>query len=187
VVNGKNWENTLLIITYDEHGGCPDHMPPPWGAVAPDHRSDPGEEGFSFNRFGVRIPTILVSPWIQAGIVFRSTTNVAYDHTSILATLRDWLPIPAHLMLPSKRIQAAPTFGNVLALSHARQDKPVITASCDPSSHFWNALERPNDLQLCMVAAMVRKLVTHPVDLSLVRKVLATIRTRKDAADFVQE
>ena len=95
VVTGKNWEKTLLVITFDEHGGCPDHMPPPWGAIAPDPQSDPGEEGFRFNRFGVRVPTILVSPWIQAGTVFRSTTHVPYDHTSILATLRDWLSIPA--------------------------------------------------------------------------------------------
>jgi phospholipase C len=187
VVNGKNWEKTLLIITYDEHGGCPDHMPPPWGAVTPDTKSDPGEEGFRFNRFGVRVPTILVSPWIQAGTVFRSITNVPYDHTSILATLRDWLSIPEQLMLPSKRVQAAPTLGNVLNLSQARPDKPAITARCPTSPHLLNAMEKPNDLQLSMVAAMMRKMVTHPVDLSLVRKVLATIRTREDAARFVAE
>ena len=102
VVNGKNWEQTLLVITFDEHGGCPDHMPPPWGAVAPDPQSDPGEAGFRFDRFGVRVPAILVSPWVHAGTVFRSTTIVPYDHTSILATLRDWLSIPQELMLPSK-------------------------------------------------------------------------------------
>jgi phospholipase C len=187
VVNGKNWEQTLLVITYDEHGGCPDHVPPPWGAFTPDTKSDPGEEGFRFNRFGVRVPTILVSPWIQAGTVFRSTTNVPYDHTSILATLRDWLSIPEELMLSSKRIEAAPTFGDVLNLPQARKDKPVITASCTPSARLRDVMIPPNDLQRSMVAAMVRKLATHPVDLALVRKVLATIRTREDAAQFVAE
>ena len=187
VVNGKNWEKSLLIITFDEHGGCPDHVPPPWGAIPPDAQSDPGEEGFRFNRFGVRVPTILVSPWIRAGTVFRSTTNVPYDHTSILATIRDWLAIPDQIMLPSKRIQAAPTFSNVLNLPQVRQDKPVITASCTPAPHLLNAIEMPNDLQRSMVAAMLRKMVAHPVDLSLVRKVLATIRTREDAARFVAE
>ncbi|HEX3447203.1 MAG TPA: alkaline phosphatase family protein, partial [Isosphaeraceae bacterium] len=185
VVNGKNWDKTLLVVTYDEHGGCPDHMPPPWGAITPDKQSDPGEEGFRFNRFGVRVPTILVSPWIQAGTVFRSTTNVPFDHTSILATLRDWLAIPDQLMLPSKRVQAAPTFGDVLNLSQVRPDKPVITASCGPSPRLRDAMEPPNDLQKSMVAAMIRKIVAHPVDLSLVRKVLATIRTREDAAQFL--
>ena len=187
VVNGKNWEKTLLIITFDEHGGCPDHMPPPWGAIAPDTQSNPGEEGFRFDRFGVRVPTILVSPWIQAGTVFRSTTNVPYDHTSILATLRDWLPIPDDRMLTSQRVKNAPTFGNVLSLSQVRQDKPAITASCTPSASMRNAMVPPNDLQRSMVAAMVRKMVTHPVDLALIRKVLATIKTRADAARFVTE
>jgi phospholipase C len=187
VVNGKNWENTLLVVTYDEHGGCPDHMPPPWGAVAPDSQSDPGEEGFRFDRFGVRVPTVLVSPWIQSGTVFRSTTNVPYDHASILATLRDWLSISESLMLKSQRIVAAPTFDDVLNLPQARQDKPVITANCSPlAAHLQIALP-PNDLQLSMVAAMVRKMVTHPVDMSLIRKVLATIKTRNDAAQFVTE
>jgi phospholipase C len=187
VVNGKNWEKTLLVITFDEHGGCPDHMAPPWGAVAPDQKSNPGEQGFRFDRFGVRVPAVLVSPWIQAGTVFRSPTTVPYDHTSIPATLRDWLLIPDHLMLTSQRIKNAPTFGNVLNLSQARTDKPAIRASCAPSAHMVNAIEPPNDLQRSMVAAMVRKMVTHPVDIALVRKVLATIRTRADAARFVAE
>jgi phospholipase C len=160
-------------------------MPPPWGAVTPDPASNPGEAGFRFDRFGVRVPTILVSPWIEAGTVFRSPTNVPYDHTSILATLRDWLSIPEQTMLPSARVRAAPTFGGVLNLPRARRDKPVITASCAASPHLDNSSLRPNDLQLSMVAAMIRKMVNHPVDLALVQKVLATIRTRADAARFV--
>jgi hypothetical protein len=56
-----------------------------------------------------------------------------------------------------------------------------------PSSHLQDVMEPPNDLQRSMVAAMLRKMVTHPVDLSLVRKVLATIRTREDAARFVAQ
>jgi phospholipase C len=187
VVNGKNWAKTLLIITFDEHGGCPDHIPPPWGAIAPDQQSDPGDEGFHFDRFGVRVPTVLVSPWIQAGTVFRSTTNVPYDHTSILATLRDWLAIPGPVMLKSNRVLAAPTFGNVLNLSQPRQDKPVINSSCAPSAPLLNAVAPPNDLQRSMAAAMLRKMVSHPVDPALVRKVLATIRTREDVARFVTE
>jgi phospholipase C len=65
----------------------------------------------------VRVPTLLISPFIEAGTVFRSTTGVRYDHTSILATLRDWLGIPPQKMLMSERVKAAPTFGNVLTRS----------------------------------------------------------------------
>ena len=125
------------------------------GSGRADAQSNPGKEGFRFDRFGVRVPTVLVSPWIRPGTVFRSTTTVVYDHTSILATLRDWLSIPAHLMLPSRRILAAPTFGDVLNLPHARDDKPVITASCSPSARLVHALERPNDLQFSMAVAMM--------------------------------
>jgi phospholipase C len=58
------------VITYDEHGGCYDHVPPPWGAVPPD--ADAGEFGFGFDRFGIRVPTVLVSPLIAPGTVYRT-------------------------------------------------------------------------------------------------------------------
>src|SRR5262249_22992867 len=63
--NGPKWNETLLIITYDEHGGCYDHVAPPLGAVPPDNSA--GEFGFDFKRFGPRVPTLLVSPLIVAG------------------------------------------------------------------------------------------------------------------------
>jgi phospholipase C len=67
VRNGPGWNNTLLLITYDEHGGCYDHVPPPSGATPPD--STIGEFGFDFTRFGVRVPAVLVSPLIPAGTI----------------------------------------------------------------------------------------------------------------------
>ncbi len=61
-----------MFITYDEHGGLYDHVPPPSGATPPDDTtSAPGEFGFDFTRFGVRVPAVLVSPLIPAGTVFR--------------------------------------------------------------------------------------------------------------------
>ena len=123
-------EDILLVITYDEHGGCYDHVPPPFGAVAPDNeRADPP---FEFNRYGVRVPAVFVSPYIAAGTVFRSTKKtlegleIPFDHTSVLATLRDWLGIPPALMLPSERIAAAPVFGDIMTLPTPRA-MPVIS------------------------------------------------------------
>jgi phospholipase C len=138
VSTGKNWNNTLLVITFDEHGGCYDHVEPP-PATPPDAASSPGEEGFRFDRYGVRVPTVLVSPYIEAGTVFRSPTAVPYDHTSILATLRDWLQIPARKMLTSERVKEAPTFGNVLTRSTPRLELPVIAptaAAGTPTTRF---------------------------------------------------
>jgi phospholipase C len=49
------WNETLLLITYDdEHGGTYDHVMPPWGATPPDMKSSPGQQGLGFDRFGVR-------------------------------------------------------------------------------------------------------------------------------------
>ncbi len=185
LASGKNWEQTLLIITYDEHGGCPDHVPPPWGAATPDQASAPGQEGFHFNRFGVRVPLVAVSPWIRAGTVFRSTTGVPFDHTSILATLRDWLMIPDALMLPSQRVAVAPTLDAVLNLTTGRQDRPAISSTCTPSATRHFALEPPNPRQLGMAAALIHKRSGQTVAEPVVRQVLSSLRSREDVARFL--
>ncbi len=85
--NQAVWEKSLLIITYDEHGGNYDHVPPETGATPPDNIIRP--PGFDFTRFGVRVPAVIVSPLIPAGTVFRAPAgSPPYDHTSIIATLR---------------------------------------------------------------------------------------------------
>jgi phospholipase C len=90
--NGPAWNQTVLIVTHDEHGGCYDHVSPPTGAVAPD--SSAGEFGFDFTRYGVRVPAVLVSPLITAGTVFRPSGTVPLDHTSILKTVETRWGLP---------------------------------------------------------------------------------------------
>ncbi len=158
VSGGKEWESTLLVITFDEHGGCYDHVEPP-PAVPPDAASNPGEEGFRFDRYGVRVPTVLISPYIEGGTVFRSPSDVPYDHTSIMATIRDWLQIPAEKMLSSARVEKAPTFGNVLTRAAARTDLPPIAlagAATKPTTRYFAV----NDLQEAMLIAH-RKRFAH--------------------------
>jgi phospholipase C len=114
---GPGWPGTLLVITYDEHGGCYDHVPPPWGAVPPD--SDAGEFGFGFDRFGVRVPAVLVSPLIAPGTVYRVPAGgTPLDHTSILKTVEQRWNLPAL----TARDAAAPAFGDVLTLTTPRTD-----------------------------------------------------------------
>jgi phospholipase C len=141
-------------IPVDEHGGTYDHVMPPWGAACPDNASDSGEEGFTFNRFGIRVPMIAVSPWIQAETVFRSDSlqGVPYDHTSTLATLRDWLGIPADKMLTSKRIAAAPNLAQIVTLAEARNDLPDIPSPSGDVKQTAMSLP-PNKLQQSLVSA----------------------------------
>lgn len=115
-----NWGQTLLIITYDEHGGCFDHVAPPTSAVPPD--ASAGEFGFDFRRFGPRVPTVLVSPLIAPGTVFRVPAgSTPLDHTSILKTIEKRWNLPAL----TARDAAAPDVGAVLTLAHARSDDPL--------------------------------------------------------------
>ena len=127
--DGPGWDSTLFIITYDEHGGCYDHVSPPWGATPPD--TSAGEYGFDFTRFGPRVPTVLVSPLIPAGTVFRVPDgSMPLDHTSILATVERRWSIPPL----TKRDAAAPDVGAALSLSTPRTDDPLanVTAPTPP-------------------------------------------------------
>jgi phospholipase C len=84
------WRKTLFILTYDEHGGYYDHVPPPV-ALAPDAIApvvNPGESTYDgYARYGFRVPALLAGPYVKRNYV----SSVVYDHTSILAFLeRKW-------------------------------------------------------------------------------------------------
>ena len=84
------WQKTAILLVYDEHGGIYDHVPPPAvipdGFVAQPAATGTGEE-FHFDRLGVRVPSILISPWIPKGTVVNGRV---FEHASIPATVTDW-------------------------------------------------------------------------------------------------
>ncbi len=89
--NDELWRSTLLVVFYDEHGGFYDHVPPP-AAVPPDDHHDE----YLFNQLGIRVPALLISPWVERALV---TTQ--FDHTSLLKYVTEkWQLTP----LPSRRI-----------------------------------------------------------------------------------
>jgi phospholipase C len=129
VRGGPGWASTLLIVTYDEHGGCYDHVPPPWGATPPD--DSPCEYGFDFTRFGPRVPTVLVSPLIEVGTVYRAPDgSTPLDHTSILATLEHRWSIPPL----TRRDAAAPDIAGALSRTTASRHWPSRWTT-DVSAH----------------------------------------------------
>jgi phospholipase C len=124
-----DWNSTLLIITFDEHGGCYDHVPPAPLATPPDDHvippDQPGGSGFTFHRFGVRVPAVLVSPLIKQGTI----CNTQFDHTSIIKTVANrWLD-GQHL---TERDKAASDLSEVLTLSEPRTDNPDIKRNPPP-------------------------------------------------------
>ncbi len=139
--NGKAWASTLLIITYDEHGGCYDHVPPPAGA-APPNDGTVGDFGFDFSRFGVRVPAVLVSPLIAAGTVFRGSGPI--DHTSVLKTLQERFGVKSL----TDRDRAAASLGDVLTLDVARADDPLSGMVPPNSSTSHPNASTPSKLEL---------------------------------------
>jgi len=147
--NGPAWEQTLFIITYDEHGGIYDHVPPP-AAVPPDALQ---HDGFTFNRYGVRVPAVIVSPWVPAGSIIRPPDGSAhpFDHTSILATLRKLFDLGDPL---TRRDAAAPDLLHALSLDTPSNSGPanlqvpapdvsneaVMAAHEEPPNHLQQAL-----------------------------------------------
>jgi phospholipase C len=86
--NDALWKSTLLVVFYDEHGGFYDHVEPP-AADPPDGRvaTVPYKDGmrpFKFDRLGLRVPAILASPWVKAGV-----EHTQFDHTSLLRLVTD--------------------------------------------------------------------------------------------------
>jgi phospholipase C len=138
--NGKAWASTLLIITYDEHGGCFDHVVPP--AATPPGDGSVGEFGFDFSRFGLRVPAVLVSPLIATGTVFRGTGPI--DHTSVLKTIHErW-----GTQFLTARDKAAGSLAGVLTLTKPRTDDPLDGVEVPVSSGPHPNSSKPSRIDL---------------------------------------
>lgn len=138
--NDALWNSTLFVVLFDEHGGFYDHVSPP-AAIPPDHHS----EEYTFDRYGVRVPALLISPYVASGLF-----SDLLDHTSLLKFLQDkW-----GLGDLGARTAAANTFKSALQFDKpARADAPAriasSTASAGPGPTSSGAL---NDHQSAIVA-----------------------------------
>jgi phospholipase C len=162
VMHARTWRNTAFFLTYDEHGGYYDHVPPP-RAIAPDSIAPipvPGGPPLApggYDRYGFRVPTVVVSPWARENYVSR----VVQDHTSITAFIeRKWnLPAmtfrdanaqpmtdyfdfrrPAFAKPP--KLAAGPALGPGLAECHADGLKPPLPGQVAATSDVSRGLTR---------------------------------------------
>jgi len=175
---GPGWNHTLLLITYDEHGGLYDHVPPPPGSTPPD--ATPREFGFDFTRFGVRVPAALVSPLIPAGTVFRVPAGSApLDHTSVLKTIQTLWGLPAL----TARDAAAPDVGDVLSLAAPRTDNPLAGVEAPTSTGANPAAAEVSHLQL--LNAQLTSQLQVPLSEPRSAPLLATQRTPSDYDHYI--
>jgi phospholipase C len=166
--NSPIWEDSALIITYDEHGGFFDHVPPSQTNVPNPDGKNATDDPFDFTRIGVRIPTLVVSPRVAKGTLVHGYEEVGasqFEHSSTIATVVHKLFHPkAGHQAPqylTKRVEWARTFEGVFDLiKPPRKDcptvlpEPFMQRAFAPSSFSTkgDGHNVPNDLQLDLLA-----------------------------------
>jgi phospholipase C len=199
--NSPVWNNSLLIITWDEHGGFFDHaIPPP--AVAPgDTAPSQGHNqfGFTFDQYGPRVPAVIISPWIPRNTI----DHRLYDHSSIPATLEKLFGMDPM----TARDAAANTVLPLLSLDAARTDTPATLPSppSSPASPMLAPMAaaasytlpnptRPKDgvndgnLPVIIQAAMRQDMeLSPPTQRNVIIAKVAALKTRADAAAYLAE
>jgi len=191
--NSPLWENSLLILTWDEHGGFFDHVVPP-SAVAPgDTAPNSGQNrtGFTFEQYGPRVPAVIISPWIPKNTI----DHRLYDHSSVPATLEALF----NLEPLTERDRNANNVLPLLSLSLPRSDAPIALPM--PANGFVNAVvsqpqsggavSRPLDsfnggnLPAIIHAAMRQRMQMHPEQREQIMAETANIKTRGDAVRYL--
>jgi phospholipase C len=183
----KLWDNTLLVITFDEHGGCHDHVPPPGNygslvvepakiATPPDLSGYTKWDDFHFDRLGVRVPMVMVSPYIEKNTII----NTPMSHTSFLRTMREkW-----KLKSLSSREDASPCFhdSGLLRSTLQRQNMPAFAKPQVPPDN--------TDYSKAVMAALAKaimKLIQYLWNKAFPEHLTtAELETHEDAAAFLR-
>eukprot|EP00026_Physarum_polycephalum_P004061 Phypoly_transcript_04078.p1 GENE.Phypoly_transcript_04078~~Phypoly_transcript_04078.p1 ORF type:complete len:433 (+),score=83.47 Phypoly_transcript_04078:791-2089(+) len=141
------WNETLFIITFDEHGGFYDHVPPPMNVPPPgDNTPTYPDKNVTFDRLGIRIPTLLISPWVPKGVIVsgppdaqKPFNNSEYTLTSIIASARKILGIDTQPL--NDRDAWSATFEQVLSETAPRTDCPQHLPEAPPAHQIFTAEE----------------------------------------------
>jgi phospholipase C len=199
--NSPLWKSSLLIITWDEHGGFFDHAIPPVAVAPGDTQPSTGHNqfGFTFEQYGPRVPGVIISPWIPKNTI----DHRLYDHASVPATVEKIFG-----MAPmTNRDAAASTVLPLLSLVAARDDTPenlpspanplessilVTEISSAPSFSAGTVPSRPRDsvndgsLPIVIQAAMRQDMELSKLeDRSYIIARVASLKTRADAAAYL--
>src|SRR5215469_2616026 len=172
--NDELWKSTLFVLLYDEHGGFYDHVPPP-STVSPDQHTNV----FGFDVLGVRVPALLISPWVDPGVL-----KTQFDHTSLLKYATDkWGLGPL-----GNRTAQASTFADArMKRSSARGDCPraieVPVASDNPPDSPLNG----HQTALAGFSHYLEVNATKPGDATIATHSKATAGTYQEQSAAVAE
>ena len=196
------WPTSLLIITYDEHGGLADSVLPPKATIPGDVWNDPGnnEYNFQFNQYGVRVPAVVVSPRIVKGTVDHNV----YDHTSVIRTMWKCFGLPKSGL--TARDKAANDLLGLIGINPVRTDCPMtlpvpapasamamdrVTETVDPLAQSRRA--EPLQTGGAVWSALLLAAKTHhdlegsPETQAAITARLQGIKTYGDAQDYLAE
>jgi len=198
--NSRYWQDTMLVITFDEHGGFYDHQSPPPNAVPTGDDSSYARPGisFPFDRLGVRVPALVISAYTAQGTVIGRDPKAPvaiFDHSSVLATVEKKFGLKPL----TRRDAAANTLDVAVNLADARTDAPTKLPAPAPGSAV-TTLRAPEDIaaadpkaplsknqQTMSALALACELAItdsnlHPALLSNHDKLVE----QKDAADYIE-
>ena len=195
--NSAHWGTSLLIITWDEHGGFYDHAVPPI-AVAPGDTA-PGSEhnkfGFTFRQYGPRVPAVIVSPLIPKNLI----DHHPYDHASIPATVQALFGLSAL----TARDKAANHLDSLISLSTPRTDAPAALPApagssagdaASPAESVAVPASRPEDsvnggnLPGFVFSALRQDLQSSPPERhKAIAERVGSIQTRAEARQYLHE
>jgi len=133
--NSPIWEQSLLVITYDEHGGFYDHVIPPTAPDPADSRRY-SKHNFNFKQYGVRVPALIISPLISRNLIDKNL----YDHSSILASLETLFGIGSL----TERDRLANNFLDLVTLDIPRETPATLSDTIAPAVLNESAPIDPN-------------------------------------------
>jgi phospholipase C len=148
IMEGPQWERTLLVVTYDEHGGFFDHVEPP---AAPDDRPN-------MRRYGPRVPAFVISPYVEPS----SVSTLVFDHTSIIRTILDRFCERENPWMGA-RVGNANSLGRLLERGTPRAKALVPDIEALPAVSPPIDLELPHDEQRRLAIPRSANLAAEPV------------------------
>lgn len=203
--NSPIWNNSMLIVTWDEHGGFFDHLPPP-AAIAPgDTAPDNGNNqyGFTFQQYGPRVPAVVISPLIPRNVI----DHRLFDHSSIPAAVEASFGLTPLTQRDAHSNQLL----RLASLSTPRTDTPASlpaaaqsgVTGCDPVQlngslaaippaaapvvRPADSIDEGNVPGFLFVALRSHLALSPPEEAPAIRARFAAVRNRSDAADYLNE